>query len=323
MSPNTRGALLALAAFGLFAAHDALVKYLGGTYAPFQIVFFSVLLGFPLATLMLVSDKTDGNLRPMHPWWTALRTVATVITGVSAFTAFSTLPLAQVYAILFATPLLITVLSIPVLGETVRLRRWMAVLVGLCGVLVVLRPGSAPMEVGHLAALIAACGAATASIVVRKIGRDERPIVLMLYPMLANACVMGAALPFVYQPMPALHFGALALISGLAFCASLLVIAAYRSGEAVVVAPMQYSQILWASLYGVLFFGEGVDGATALGAAIVIASGCYILFREGGGSASENTPVLQTKSRPETGTYPRIGPLLRRGEAQQRKTDAP
>lgn len=321
MSPNTRGALLALLAFGLFAAHDALVKFLGGSYAPFQIVFFSVLLGFPLATLMLMRDKTDGNLHPRHPWWTALRTCATVVTGICAFTAFSTLPLAQVYAILFATPLLITVLSIPVLGERVRLRRWIAVLVGLAGVLVVLRPGTTEMETGHLTALVAACSAAVASVVVRKIGRDERPIVLMLYPMLANACVMGAVLPFVYEPMPGLHFGALALISGLAFCASLLVIAAYRSGEAVVVAPMQYSQILWASLYGALFFGERVDATTALGASIVIASGCYILWREGGGTASANTPVLQTKSRPETGTYLRIGPLLRRGDTSSKDQD--
>ncbi|MEM1429568.1 MAG: DMT family transporter [Pseudomonadota bacterium] len=319
---NLTGALIALLAFALFSGHDAVVKYLGGTYAPFQIVFFSVLLSFPLATLMLMGDSTDGTLRPRHPWWTALRTVAAMITGVCAFTAFATLPLAQVYAILFATPLLITVLAIPVLGEVVRLRRWIAVIVGLCGVLIVVRPGMAPMTLGHLAALCAAVGAAIAAIVVRKIGQDERPIVLMLYPMLANVLMMGAALPFVYQPMPGLDLGAQALIALLAFSASLLMILAYTRGEAVVVAPMQYSQIVWAALYGALFFGERIDWQTAGGAAIVIASGLYILLREGRAQSSANRPVLRTRSRPETGTYLRIGPLVRRAEARQAAQDA-
>jgi drug/metabolite transporter (DMT)-like permease len=308
---NLQGAAIALLAFALFSGHDALVKYLGGSYAPFQIVFFSVLLSFPLATLMLVRDRTDANLRPRRPGWTALRSVAAAVTGVSAFYAFSTLPLAQVYAILFATPLLITVLSIPVLGEVVRLRRWAAVVVGLGGVLVVLRPGAAPLEAGHLAALLAACGAATAAIVVRKIGQEERPIVLMLYPMLTNIVLMGAILPFVYRPIAGMDLAALGLIAALAFTASLLMILAYTRAEAVMVAPMQYSQIVWATGYGALFFGERLDMWTALGALIVIASGLYILVREGRGAASTHRPVLRTRSRPETGTYLRIGPLIR------------
>jgi len=308
---NLQGAAIALLAFALFSGHDVLVKYLGGSYAPFQIVFFSVLLSFPLATLMLVQDRTDANLRPRRPGWTALRSAAVVLTGVSAFYAFSTLPLAQVYAILFATPLLITVLSIPVLGEVVRLRRWAAVIVGMGGVLVVLRPGAAPLESGHLAALLAACGAATAAIVVRKIGQEERPIVLMLYPMLTNIVLMGAILPFVYRPVAGLDLAALGLIAALAFAASLLMILAYTRAEAVMVAPMQYSQIVWAAGYGALFFGERLDLWTAIGALIVIASGLYILVREGRGTASTHRPVLRTRSRPETGTYLRIGPLIR------------
>src|SRR6056297_1778793 len=156
MSGNAKGALLALLAFGIFSTHDVAVKILGGIYSPFQIVFFSVLLSFPLAMVMLMRDARPGTLVPAHPWWLAVRTVAAVITGVSAFYAFSVLPLAQTYAILFATPLLITILAIPVLGEVVRLRRWLAVLVGLAGVLVVLRPGQTDLSPGHLAALVAA-----------------------------------------------------------------------------------------------------------------------------------------------------------------------
>lgn len=318
-SENTslRGILLALAAFAVFATHDAIIKHLGGSYAPFQIVFFSVLFGFPMVTFLMMRDASHGNLRPVHPWWTALRTAAVVITATSAFYAFSTLPLAQVYAILFATPLLITVLSIPVLGEVVRLRRWAAVVTGLGGVLIVLRPGAAPLEPGHLAALTAATGAAVAAIVARKIGREERPVVMMLFPLFANIVVMGALLPLVYRPMPGADLAAQAAIAALAFAASLLILLAYRSGEAVTIAPMQYSQIVWASLYGTLFFDERLDAWTVTGAAVIIASGLYILLREGRGSASSHRPVLRTRSRHETGTFPRIGALLR-GERDDR-----
>lgn len=302
---TAKGALLALVAFGIFATHDVVVKYLGGVYAPFQIVFFSTLMGFPLVTLMLIGDRTDGNLRPHHPGWTALRTGAAVVTGVSAFYAFATLPLAQVYAILFAAPLLITILAIPILGEKVRLRRWAAVIVGLIGVLIVLRPGEVELALGHLAAITSATTGACASIVVRKIGSAERSAVLLLYPMLANFLCMGAALPFVYRPMPLLHLAGLALISLMAFVAMLCLIAAYRRAEAVIVAPMQYSQILWATAYGYLLFDEMPDRTTALGAAIIIASGLYIVFRESR-LGSSRTPVLHTRSRAETGTLPRV-----------------
>lgn len=118
-----------------------IVKVLGVSYQPFQILFFSVLFGFPMVMMMLMRDQTEANLIPRHPWWTALRTLAAVATGISVFYAFSVLPLTQTYAIIFASPLIITVLSIPILGETVGWRRWVAVALGLCGVLVVLRPG--------------------------------------------------------------------------------------------------------------------------------------------------------------------------------------
>lgn len=112
MSSNAKGAVLALIAFGLYSTHDVFIKTLGAIYSPIQIVFFSVLLSFPLATLMLMRDAKPGTLVPVHPWWMAVRTVGAVVTGVSAFYAFSSLPLTQTYAILFATPLLITVLSL-------------------------------------------------------------------------------------------------------------------------------------------------------------------------------------------------------------------
>jgi S-adenosylmethionine uptake transporter len=304
------GPVLALTAFALFSAHDVIVKTLGGSYSPVQIVFFSVLLGLPLAMFLLMRDPTDGNLLPRRPGWTALRTGAAVVTGVSVFYAFTVLPLAETYAILFATPLLITILSVPILGERVGLHRGAAVVVGLVGVLIVLRPGQGgAISTGHLAALLGACASAFASIIIRKIGNEERNVVLLLYPMMANLLLMGAVLPFVYRPMPLADFGALALMACLALVASLCVIAAYKRAPAFQIAPMQYSQIIWAVIFGALFFGEGMDLFTIAGAAVIIVSGIYIVMREDKANVSDNRPVLATRTRTDTGTYPRASHL--------------
>lgn len=322
MSANVKGAVLALIAFGLFATHDVFIKILGATYSPIQIVFFSVLLSFPLATIMLMRDAKPATLVPVHPWWMAVRTIGVVVTGVSAFYAFSALPLTQTYAILFATPILITVLSIPILGETVRWQRWMAVIVGLMGVLIVLRPGTTDLTLGHAAAIVAAFSGAFASIVVRKIGAEERTVVMLLYPMVGNFVVMGAALAFVYKPMPIEDLGMLAVISIMAWIAGRLIISAYRTGEAAIVAPMQYSQILWATVFGLVFFDETTDLYTGLGAAVIIASGLFIVFRESRAGASKHRPVLRTRSRIATPSTLRLSGWMPSSRADDRDARA-
>ena len=168
---NLSGVLFSLTSFAVFASHDAVIKYLGGSYMPFQILFFSVLLSFPLVTLMLMRDREASTLRPVHPWWVAARTGAGAITGAAAFYAFTVLPLAQVYAFIFAAPLLITVLSIPILGERVGLHRWSAVALGLVGVLIVLRPGATEISLGHIAAMVAASPTTVEPIYVETSGR--------------------------------------------------------------------------------------------------------------------------------------------------------
>lgn len=308
---NLRGALFALTAFAVYSSHDVIVKFLGGLYSPFQIIFFSTLFGFPVVAVMMMRDPADGNLRPRHPWLVLVRTAATLVTAATVFYAFATLPLAQTYAIIFASPLIITILAIPVLGERVGWRRWMAVIAGLIGVIVVLQPGVTPLGLGHAAALTGATTSAVAAVIVRKIGNEERSAVLLLYPMMANFLVMGCALPFVYQPMSGIHMGGVAAMAVLGFVAALFHIAAYRSASAGVVAPMQYSQMLWAVLFGAIFFGETPSRTTAIGAAIIIASGIYVVFREERADVSRTTPVLETRTRFANGSLPRISTLLR------------
>lgn len=307
----TKAALFGLAGYAVFSVHDVIIKYLGGSYSVVQIVFFSSLFSFPLIALLLVRDAEPGTLRPNHPWLVALRSVGGSIGAFCAFYAFTVLPLAQVYAILFATPLLITLLAIPFLGETVRLHRGLAVVMGLLGVFVVLRPGTGDLELGHAAALVAALMAASNAIIMRRIGGDERMVVMIIYPMFMGFVIMGGALAFSYQPMPLPDLGAMAVLAVLVLLAMSCVLAAYRSGPAIAVAPMQYSQILWAVLFGAVLFGERPDLMTFVGAGIIIASGLYILRREAGPAGSRNRPVLRTRTRAGLPAGLRVSPLLK------------
>lgn len=294
---NLKGALLSLGAFSIYATHDVIIRYLGGNYSPMQILFFAALLAFPLITLMIVTDGRNSEVRPVHPWWVALRSATMVGGGVFGFFAFASLPMAQVYAMLFTVPLLITLMAIPILGERVGIHRAGAVILGLVGVLIVVRPGADALTLGHLSGFAAALCVALQSVIARRIGNDESQIVMMLYPYAAIFVSMGFALAFVYKPMPLIDFAAVAGITILGFIAAMMLVAAYRSGEAAIVAPMQYSQIVWATVFGTIFFSETPDLQTLLGAGVIIASGIYILVREAVAGNSENTPVLRNRSR--------------------------
>ena len=219
--------------------------------------------------------------------------------------------MAQTYALIFAAPLLITILAIPILGETVgwhrqarRRRR-----AGRRD------RGAAPRgdrpAAGHIAALTAAVFSAIAAVVVRKIGHEERSAVLLLYPMVANFLIMGCALPFVYREMPAVDLGGLMLMACLGFLGGALphlrLPRRQRRGgrtDAVLADPLGRALRI-----GVL--RRAPDWSTAIGAAIIILSGIYVVLREDRGGSSKSRPVLETRSRFVTGTYPRISSVFR------------
>lgn len=310
MGGNLRGAFLALLSMGIYSTHDVIIKLLGASYPAMQILFFSALFSFPPLAVLLLRDPTHGTLRPRAPFWVGLRSLCIVASGICGFYAFSVLPLAQVYSILFAAPLMITVLSIPILGERVGLPRWLAVAVGLLGVLVVLRPGYVELTLGHAAALLAAFTNALAAVSVRRLGRSERTVILILWPIIGNFILTGLSLGLAYRPMAGGDLGLTALIAILGLVAGFLLILAYQAGEAANVAPMQYSQMLWAIGYGWLIFDEHPDAMTLTGSGLIIGSGLFILMRERSGG-SRLRPVTEARLRSETVTAPRAS-LLRR-----------
>ncbi len=282
--PNPlRGALCSLGCFTLYSLSDITTKFLGSEYNVVQIIFFSGIAGFPLIFLQLIASNEGGSLRPVIPSLTIARMVIVLLNGILVSYAFTALPLSEAYAIFFMMPIFICVLAVPFLGEKIDLPRGLAVLAGLVGVYIVLKPDQVSLSLTHACALGGALLGALYYIIIRKTGMVESRAVIMLYPMLGQVAAMAVVLPFVYVPMTAHHLVLTWLMALEIFGASLLIIAAYRHAPAVVVAPMQYVQIIVATLFGVFYFGEPVDLRSVIGIAVIIAAGLYIILRSNNG----------------------------------------
>lgn len=276
---HLRGAFFGLAAMGLYCLYDVTIKFFGPDYSPLQVLFCAGLVFVPL---ILVQQwlTGQGGLRPVYPGLTAVRVVAGLLNGTIGAYAFSVLPLAESYAVFFLMPLMIAGLAVPFLGERMDPARGLAIVAGFAGVLIALQPGGeTALGLGHLAALVAASLGAVNYLILRKIGGVESPGVLMLYPAVAQLLVLGFVMPSVWVPMPLAHWGLTTLMGLELFAGGLLIILAYRNAPAIIVAPMQYSQIIWAAILGWLIFGEGMTTMMILGIAIIIGAGLFILTR--------------------------------------------
>jgi S-adenosylmethionine uptake transporter len=275
-SQNLAGAGLGLAAFGAYACYDASAKFLGAGYHPLQIIFAAGTMCMPLLLLYVLLDPATGSLRPRRPGLMALRVAGTLVNFILGVWAFTLLPLAEAYAIFFTMPLFIALLAVPMLGEKIDLTRGLAVLFGLVGVIVALDPSRTTLGWGHAAALVGALVGAMNYVIVRKTGAVERTAVLLVWPLLVLFFVTAATMPFVYLPMPAADLGIAAFMAVALIAGVLLIIAAYRRAPAIVVAPMQYSQIGWAALLGALFFDEAIGLRLMLGMVLVAIAGFVV-----------------------------------------------
>lgn len=278
MSPRLKGALFGLAGFGLFSFADATIKHLGGTYHPVQIVAFAGLFTLPLIALMWLRQPV--NLRPVHPWLMAIRSLALIGNGLLITYAFTALPLAQAYAIAFTLPLLINLLAWLLLGDRIDPLGGLAVLLGLFGVMVALNPGRVSFEAAHLAAIVGTLLGAVHYVIIRKTGGVEAMVPMMLYPVLGQTLSAFLILPGRYTAMPVADLATIATVTVFGLSGTLLMIAAYRLAPPIVVAPLQYSQIAWAALFGALFFAEPMGLQVAIGMLIIAAAGVLTMARK-------------------------------------------
>ena len=275
-----RGIAFALSAFTVFSCADAAVKWLSATHSIFQIIFLSTLFAFVPVAGLVIREGGLKALRPRHPWLVTARALLLAIDMVFVFYAFSRLPLADAYTMLFTAPMLATALSVPLLGEHVGWRRWSAVAVGFAGVLIVLRPGFAAVNLGHIAALGSSSFFALSMIVARRIGNSESSSTLLVSMMVALLVVSGPILPTAYVSPSLSDLAVLAGLGLLMGVGHLGLIQALRLAPSAVVAPFHYSQIVWAVIFGLLLFNDHPTVWVIAGSMIIIASGLYTLWRE-------------------------------------------
>ena len=284
-----RGIAYRIAAMVCMAALSALVKWCGSRgINVFQIIFFRN--AFAFLPLGLYIWRTTGLtvLRTRRPLGHLARSTIGISAMICSFSSVQFLPLTAATAFSFASPLFMTALAAVILHEKVGRHRWAAVAAGFVGVLVMVRPeaghgavaASTKVIAGTALALLGAAGAAGAMIAVREIGRTERGPTIVFYFTLAGATVGLVSLPFVWVTPDPLTLALLILAGLIGGVGQMLLTEALRVAPVGVVAPFDYTQLIWASLIGFFVWGELPRAATLLGAAIVAASGIYILYRE-------------------------------------------
>lgn len=276
-----RAIALMLLCVGVFSLMDAGLKTLSAHYPPFQVAALRGASSLPwLLAWALLSTGLAPLLRVR--WSLHLLRGVLGITMMAAFVyALRTLPLSTAYSIFFVAPLLITALSVPFLGERVGPRRWIAIAVGFAGVLVVLRPTSAGMlTTAGLAVLLAALGYAVSAITVRVLARTDSTQAMVVWLMLLMAVGAGLLAWPTWTPLRAEHAW---IILGIGIAGALgqwAITEAFRLGEASLLAPLEYTALVWGVLLDATLWGVLPDTVTWLGAGIIVASGLYLLRRE-------------------------------------------
>lgn len=278
---NLRGIVAMLLAVGFFSLMDGGLKQLAGHYPPMQVAALRGLSGLPLVLAWVAATGSVMGLMKVR-WRLHLLRAALSIVMLSAFAfALRQMPMTSAYAIFFVAPLLITALSVPMLGETVGPRRWSAIGLGLVGVLVVLRPtGEGLFGWAGLAVVVAAAGYALSAILVRILHRTDSGQ-SMVFWMLVMTAVGATALAWPgWVPLQASDAWVIAGVGVTGFLGQVAITEAFRSGEASVVAPFEYSALAWGLGLDLLIWGVLPDGWTFVGAGIIVASGLYLVHRE-------------------------------------------
>ncbi|ASP32480.1 DMT family transporter [Labrenzia sp. VG12] len=279
-SKATTGILLMSVGVASLCVNDAIAKTLTEGYSPIQILFLRNIIALPFAMLIALKMGGRGALVTHRPAAHLLRGVLWLVAATLFFTSFIYLGLAEATALIFVMPVFVTAISALVLREPTGWRRWSAVLIGFAGVLVIVRPGGDTFQAASLLPVVTAFFYALLMLSARWVDPRESVWTMMLYLVGAGALLSTLVMPFVWVTP---HMEDAWLFLGLAFFGTAgitLMTQAFRFAPAAVVAPFDYTALLWATLLGYLLWGEIPDTATYLGAAIIIASGIYIVWRE-------------------------------------------
>ncbi|KJE34534.1 membrane protein [Thalassospira sp. HJ] len=276
---NLAGIMTMCGGVAALCINDALAKSLMDHYSPFQIIFLRNIIALPFAFLLALKMGGYRGLRSTRVGVHFMRGVIWIAATVMFFTSIHHLGLAEATALAFVAPLFITALSAIFIAR-VGWRRWLAVSVGFLGVLVIVRPGAATFELISLLPIATAFTYAILMLSARFVDTRETMWTLLLYLSLTSAILTSIPVLFVWSPVRAEDIW---LFLAIALCGSLgmaMITQAFRFAEAPTVAPFDYTALIWATALGWLFWGETPDMLTFVGAAIITASGLFVIFRE-------------------------------------------
>ena len=284
LPPGTlRGIVAMLAACAAFACMDALLKILAGTFAPAQVAALRGLTGLPLVCLYVAwRGETRALFSRQLRWGLHAARGVLALTMLLLFTfGLKSLGLAEAYTLTFVAPLIITLLSVPLLGERVRPRHWVAIAAGFIGVVVALRPEQdAFMSVGALAILAAAVCYAMTNVLGRLVSRSEPSSTLVFWTTAALALGGSVLAAPQWVPLSIEHAWPLAGLALSGFLGQLAISEAFRHGQAAAIAPFEYSALAWGIALDWLIWRAVPDAWTLGGGAIIIASGLYLARSE-------------------------------------------
>jgi drug/metabolite transporter (DMT)-like permease len=265
----------------LFACNDAAAKFLNGHMHTVQVVWARYMAAFTLAIVLLDPTGRPQVMRTTRPWLQLGRSALLLISTVLNFFALRYLQLDEAVSIIFCTPFIVAALGGPMLGEWIGWRRWTAIVVGFLGVLLVTRPAAGGIHPAALLVVGSAVCYAVYSISTRILSRSDSDATTNFYSNLVGAAVITIAVPFYWtsqtDPTVILLMCSMGLFSGLGH---FLLIRAHRRAPAGILAPFIYTEIVWMIALGFLVFGDVPNSWTLGGAAVVICSGLYLLYRE-------------------------------------------
>ncbi|HLX79193.1 MAG TPA: DMT family transporter [Burkholderiales bacterium] len=280
MTPALRGILLMVSAVGFFVSMDTIAKYLSQWYPVPGIVWARYIINLGMLLAWLAARGELGRIRTARPGIQLARGMLLASATFLYFTSLRVLPIADAAAIGFVLPLFVAVLAVPMLGERLDLPRGVAVLAGLAGALMIVRPGSSVFTWYALLPVAMALANALYQILTRKVAGVEHPLTSLVWGAIVGAVLLSAAAPFYWEaPGEAWHW-ALLLVIGL--CASIghyLLIKSYEYAGATLLAPFTYTTMIWAVLSGYLVFGQLPDRWSVGGMAVIVVSGMFLASR--------------------------------------------
>ncbi|MGP8119601.1 MAG: DMT family transporter [Xanthobacteraceae bacterium] len=275
-----RGILLVVISTVFLASSDAMAKYLTLRLPAIEIAWMRYVVFIAIMCPAVIAASPRRALRTTRPGLQLLRGVTLVGSSLLFMSALRVLPIAEATTTGFVSPIFVTILSVVLLREAVGLRRWLATLIGLIGVVIVVRPGTSAFQPGALLAIASALCWASSLVATRRIVGHDSSVTTMTYSALSGLIMLSALLPSVFVMPTAAELGLGACIGVAATSGHWLVVLAYRYGDASVLAPLAYVQVVWAAVLGYGVFGNVPDGWTFAGAAVIISSGLYIAHRE-------------------------------------------